>query len=99
MEREAGSIAAADLLASYRTGSVIAGIKSSIGPWSQQNYAELADLCASVDRVWSNTAQLTPMAPLVRDVAKRFERTSSRTVILFRNAMLSDFCGVCALQG
>jgi hypothetical protein len=91
VEREAGSIAAADLLASYRTGSVIAEIRSSIGPWSQQNHAELADLCASVERVWSNTAQLTPMAPLMRDVVKKFERTSSRTVILFRNDMLSDF--------
>jgi hypothetical protein len=91
VEREAGSIAASDLLASYRIGSVITEVKNSVGPWSQQNRAELMEMCASVERVWSNTAQLTPMAPLVRDVVKRFERTSSRAVIMFRNDMLSDF--------
>ncbi|WP_156918261.1 hypothetical protein [Bradyrhizobium sp. Cp5.3] len=91
VEQEAGNLAAADLLASYRTGAVIAEIKGSVGPWAQNHRAELLDLCASVDRVWNNTAQLTPMAPLLRDVVKKFERTSSRTAILFRNDMLSDF--------
>lgn len=91
VEMEAGSWAAADLLASYRAGSVIAEIKANIGSWAQHHHAELTDLCASVERVWANTAQLTPMAPLLRDVVKRFERASSRTAILFRNDMLSDF--------
>jgi hypothetical protein len=91
VEGEVGGLAAADMLVSYRIGSLIAELKRSIGPWAQRSSAELLDLCSNVERVWSNTAQLTPMAPLLRDVVKKFCRVSSKTAILFRNDMLADF--------
>jgi hypothetical protein len=91
VESEAGSLAAADLLASYRIGSVTAEMKASVGAWAQHNNAARTELCKNVERVWGNTAQLTPMAPLLQDVVKRFVRASSRTALLFRNDMLSDF--------
>lgn len=91
VEREAGSLAAADLLASYRVGSAIAEIRASVGTWAQHSNAARTELCKNVERVWGNTALLTPMAPLLQDVVKRFVRASSRTALLFRNDMLSDF--------
>lgn len=91
VEAEVGGMAAADLLASYRVGAAIAELKGALGPWSQHRNAELTDLCATIDRIWNNTSQLTPMAPLLKDAVKRFLRTSSRTALLFRNDMLADF--------
>lgn len=91
VEREVGGLAAADLLSSYRVGSLIAELKSSLAAWPQHDSRALLDLCADITRVWENTAELTPMAPLLRDVVQRFLRVSSRTAILFRNDMLADF--------
>jgi hypothetical protein len=91
VESEVGGLAAADLLTSYRVGPLIAEMKTALGPWAQHEHAELSALCTTLEKVWSDTAQLTPMAPLLRDVAKRFLRVSSRTAILFRNDMLADF--------
>ena len=91
VESEIGSLAAADLLASYRVGSLIAELKASIEPWAQHNRAELAGLCSAIEKVSNDTAQLTPMAPLLRDIVKGYRRVSSRTVIMFRNDMLADF--------
>ena len=86
-----GGLAAADLLASYRVGALIAEFKASIGPWAQHERAELLNLCSAVEKVWNDTAQLTPMAPLLRDVVKNYRRASSKTAMLFRNDMLADF--------
>jgi hypothetical protein len=86
-----GGLVAADILSSYGVGSYLKELKTTLGPWAQYQNAELKDLCTNVSRVWDNTAQLTPMAPLLRDVVKRFMRVSSRTVVLFRNDMLADF--------
>jgi hypothetical protein len=86
-----GGLAAADLLASYRVGALIAELKASIGPWAQHERPELLNLCAAVEKVWNDTAQLTPIAPLLRDVVKNYRRASSKTAILFRNDMLADF--------
>jgi hypothetical protein len=91
VEREVGGLVAADLLASYRVSPLLAELKTGLGPWSQHEHSELLDLCANVERVWNNTAQLTPMAPLLRDTVKKFLRASSRTAVLFRNDMLADF--------
>jgi hypothetical protein len=91
LEREVGGLAAADLLASYRVGQLLAELKGALGPWPQHEHAELVNLCTNVERVWNNTAQMTPMAPLLRDIVKKFLRASSRTAVLFRNDMLSDF--------
>jgi len=91
VEHEVGGLAAADLLASYRVTPLIAELKGALGPWPQHEHAELVDLCTNVERVWNNTAQLTPMAPLLCDTVKKFLRASSRTAVLFRNDMLADF--------
>jgi hypothetical protein len=91
VEYEVGGLAAADLLASYRVGSLLAELKDALGPWPQHQRANLLALCTHVERVWGNTAQLTPMAPLLRDTTKKFLRVSSRTAVLFRNDMLADF--------
>jgi hypothetical protein len=86
-----GNLAAADLMASYRVGSLVAELKASIGPWAQHSRAELVSLCSAIEKVWNDTAQLTPMAPLLRDIVKSYRRVSSRTAIMFRNDMLADF--------
>jgi hypothetical protein len=91
IEGEIGGLAAADLLSSYRVGAAIKELKDSLGPWAQREQAELVELCTQVGRVWDNTLQLTPMAPLLRDVVQRFLRNSSQTAILFRSDMLADF--------
>jgi hypothetical protein len=98
VESEVGSLAAADLLASYRVGSLIAELKASIGPWAQHNRAELTALCSAIEKVSNDTALLTPMAPLLWDVVQRYRRVSSRTIIMFRNDMLADFasCTFCS---
>lgn len=91
LEQEIGGLGAADRLASYRVASPLKELRNSIGPWAQLQTFERKAVLAKVEAIWNNTAELTPMAPLLRDVVKKFLRVSSRAVFLFRNDMIADF--------
>lgn len=83
--------AVADIMTSYRVGALTSELHQSHGAWSQHDRAELERLVAGITRIWEHTSQLTPMAPLLLDVIRRFKGVSSRTTILFRNDMMADF--------
>lgn len=86
-----GDGAVADIMTSYRVGALTKEMQQSHGAWSQHDRAELERLVAGINRTWEHTSQLTPMAPLLLDVVRRFKGVSSRTAILFRNDMMADF--------
>lgn len=83
--------AVADIMTSYRVGALTRELQQSQGAWSQHDRAELERLVAGITRLWEHTSQLTPMAPLLLDVIRRFKGVSSRTAILCRNDMMADF--------
>ncbi len=92
IEKEIGANAAADMMAVYRVGGHIADLKNSFGGWAQNSRQKVITLCNLIERVWENTEQLTPMAPLLRDLVKRkFLKSSSRAVIVFPKDMLAEF--------
>lgn len=86
-----GALAAADLLAAYRPGSLLKQLRADVGAYAQLNREKLNDLCARTEKLASNVGQLTPMAPLFREVIERFLGKSSRTVIVFPKDMVADF--------
>lgn len=83
--------AVADIMTSYRVGALTRELQQSQGAWSQHDRAELERLVSGITRIWEHTSQLTPMAPLLLDVIRRFKGVSSRTAILCRNDMMADF--------
>jgi hypothetical protein len=86
-----GDSAVADIMTAYRVGALTKELQQSQGAWSQHDRSELERLVDAVARIWEHTSQLTPMAPLLLDVVRRFKGVSSRTAILFRNDMMADF--------
>jgi hypothetical protein len=91
LETEVGALAAADWMASYRIGTIVSALRESNGTWPQTAREELNSLVAAVQSIWDRTDVLTPMAPLIKDVVKKFLRVSSRTVFAFQDEMLADF--------
>lgn len=91
LESQVGGTAAADIISAYRVNALTKQLEQSQGAWSQHAREELERLAREVARIWDNTAQLTPMAPLLLDFIRRFKGVSSRTAVLFRNDMMADF--------
>jgi hypothetical protein len=91
IEQERGSLAAADMMAVYRVGTVIRDIKQSNGPWAQTARPALLEICQRVEKLTENTNHLSPMAPLLRDVLARFLHNSSKTAVMFQKDMLAEF--------
>jgi hypothetical protein len=88
---DSGELRAADLMSAYRVEPLLRDLRSSTDPFAQLQGAELRSLCDEVSRISANTAQLSPMALLLRDFVKKRLRLSSRTALLFPNDMLADF--------
>jgi hypothetical protein len=91
IEQEIGALAAADILAVYRTGGLIRDLQQSHGPWAQTSRSHLLEICRKVEALSANSERLTPMAPLLRDVVSSISRVSSRTAVMFQKDMLADF--------
>lgn len=91
IEKEEGVLKAADIMTAYRIGGLIGELRQSNGPWPQLARAQLLALCDDLEKIWANTNESTPMAPLLKDVVKRFRNVSSRTAILFSKDLLADF--------
>ena len=91
VEKELGSFQASEILGAYRPTALIRELRNSHDAWPQLARSELISLCGDLEKVWEDTDQLTPMAPLLRDLVIRFRNVSSRTVFLFQNDMLADF--------
>lgn len=91
LEDAVGNQAAADLQAAYRISSAASQLRSSVGPWAQMFGKDRGTVLAHVERVWNNTADLTPMAPMLRDTIAAFLHKSSSTAVLFQKDMLADF--------
>lgn len=85
-----GGLAAADIEAGYRISSPLRLLREATGPWCQRSRQERDALLKSVERVWENTAEITPMAPMLRDVVHRFHSKSSATAVFFAKDMLAD---------
>lgn len=91
LESVIGGAGAADLQAAYRATPQVRQLRLSFGPWAQTLGKERDVLLTHVERVWGNTADLTPMAPMLRDMISSFLSKSSQTIVLFQKDMLADF--------
>jgi len=91
LEDAVGGQTAADLQTGYRVASQTNELRRSVGPWAQLHGGDRDALLRRVESVWANTAELTPMAPMLRDTVEAFLNKSSSTAILFQKDMLADF--------
>lgn len=91
ISEEVEAQAAADMIANYRVNPDLTELRSVASPYSQLHHAELLALCEQVETIGANAERATSIAPLVRDVVKRYLRASSRVVLLFANDMIADF--------
>jgi len=91
LEDAVGGQMAADLQTGYRVASQVGELRRSVGPWSQLHGRDRDTLLRRIESVWNNTAELTPMAPMLRDTVEAFRHKSSSTAILFQKDMLADF--------
>ena len=85
-----GTAAAADIEAGFRVASTLRQLRESTGPWVQHARSERDMLIKQVERIWENTGEITPMAPMLRDVVGKFLSKSSATIVLFAKDMLAD---------
>lgn len=91
IEQERGSLAAADMMTVYRVGNTVRDLQESTGAWAQTQRPALLNICQRVQKLTENADHLSPMAPLLREVLKRFLHNSSKTVVMFQKDMLADF--------
>ncbi|MDX2275450.1 MAG: hypothetical protein NW206_08365 [Hyphomonadaceae bacterium] len=83
--------AAADVLTGYRVGTILATLRETHSAFAQHHPAELTAVCDAVEAAWRTAAGGGAMAPLLRDVVKRFKGVSSKTAVLFPKDMLAEF--------
>lgn len=88
---EAGELAAINIMAAYQAPKLLSSIECLEGPLAQSRRGPLIDLCRDARALWNSQCQATPMTGLLVDVLKPFLRNSSKTVVLFRKQMLSDY--------
>jgi hypothetical protein len=89
--REAGDVRAIHIMAAYQAPKLIADIERLEGALAQSRRGLLTELCGDARRAWNNQCDSSPMAELLVEVLKPYFGNSSKTVVLFRKQMLSDY--------
>jgi hypothetical protein len=95
---QAGDVAATHIMAAYQAPKLIAEIERLEGALAQSRRGLLAELCRDARLAWNNQCVASPMAELLVDVLKPYLRNASKTVVLFRKQMLSDYAEVALKQ-
>lgn len=88
---EAGEIAAIHIMDAYQAPKILSAIEKLEGPLAQSRRGPLADLCRDARSLWNNQCSATPMTELLVEVLRPFLRKASKTIVLFRKQMLSDY--------
>ncbi len=93
LERETNEVIAADNLSSYRISAELSILSDRRYGASQVPAADLDSAISKATELIKTSEQSTPMSTLVEEALGPTLRSSSRSVFVFRNEMIADFCG------
>jgi len=93
LESETNDAIAADNMSSYRINADLAVLTDPRSGASQISTGELNTAIKKATELIRASEEATPMSSLMEEIVKPTLQSSSRSVFVFRNEMIADFCG------